>query len=140
MTDREKVIKGLERIRDWSQFAVNKRWLVAGASEKMVQYAEDALELLKAQEPRVMTAGEMEKLNERICEWLWIEEKQRVTWNLHCLRTFVYSRHPDNGEFYIMADGYREIVKKEGAEYGKTWRCWTSRPTEEQRKAVKWNG
>lgn len=48
---REKVIKGLECIRDWSQFAVNKRWLVAGATEKMVKYAEDALKLLKAQEP-----------------------------------------------------------------------------------------
>ena len=23
-------------------------------------------------------------------------------------------------------------------EYGKTWRCWTSRPTDEQREAVKW--
>lgn len=49
---REKVIKGLECIRDWSQFAVNKGWLVAGASEKMVKYAEEALELLKAQEPK----------------------------------------------------------------------------------------
>lgn len=50
MPDREKVVKELECIRDWAQFAVNKRWLVAGASEKMVKYAEDALELLKAQE------------------------------------------------------------------------------------------
>ena len=23
--------------------------------------------------------------------------------------------------------------------YGKTWRCWTSLPTDEQREAVKWN-
>ena len=23
--------------------------------------------------------------------------------------------------------------------YGKDWRCWTARPTDEQRKAVKWN-
>lgn len=27
-----------------------------------------------------------------------------------------------------------------GAEnYGKTWRCWTTRPTDEQRKAAKWD-
>ena len=32
MPDLEIVINGLECIRDWSQFAVNKRWLVAGAS------------------------------------------------------------------------------------------------------------
>lgn len=24
------------------------------------------------------------------------------------------------------------------SEYGKTWRCWTQRPTDEQREAVKW--
>lgn len=24
--------------------------------------------------------------------------------------------------------------------YGKEWRCWTKRPTDEQRKAVRWNG
>jgi len=24
--------------------------------------------------------------------------------------------------------------------YGKRWRCWTSRPTDEQREAVKWDG
>lgn len=23
--------------------------------------------------------------------------------------------------------------------YGKTWRCWTAKPTDEQRKAVKWD-
>ena len=23
--------------------------------------------------------------------------------------------------------------------YGKTWRCWTARPTDEQREAAKWN-
>lgn len=23
--------------------------------------------------------------------------------------------------------------------YGRKWRCWTAKPTEEQRKAVKWN-
>lgn len=25
------------------------------------------------------------------------------------------------------------------SEYGKTWRCWTQRPTDEQRKATPWN-
>ena len=25
-----------------------------------------------------------------------------------------------------------------GEDYGKTWRCWTAEPTEEQRKAVAW--
>lgn len=28
----------------------------------------------------------------------------------------------------------------EYSEYGKSWRCWNKRPTDEQRKAVKWVG
>lgn len=55
--DREKVIKGLECIRDWAQFTVNHGWIVGGASEKMVKYAEDALALLKAQGERETTSS-----------------------------------------------------------------------------------
>ena len=62
MIDRDKVIRELECIRDWSQFAMNKHWLVAGASEKMVRYAEDALEFMKAQEP-------VEPIYNGDCEW-----------------------------------------------------------------------
>ena len=98
-----------------------------------------ALALLREQEARVMDAEEVARLTEETYQWLWIEEIQNITWNLHCLRAFVYSKHPDTGEFYILANGYRDIVKLEGDEYGKTWRCWTSRPTEEQRKAVRWD-
>lgn len=31
------------------------------------------------------------------------------------------------------------LANMDFAWYGKTWRCWTARPTDEQRKAVKWN-
>lgn len=99
----------------------------------------DTLALLKEQEARVMDAEEVARLTEETYQWLWIEEIQNITWNLHCLRAFVYSKHPDTGEFYILANGYRDIVKLESDEYGKTWRCWSARPTEEQRKAVKWD-
>lgn len=100
----------------------------------------NAIDLLKEQEPRVMDAEEVARLTEEIYQWLWIEEIQNITWNLHCLRAFVHSKHPDTGEFYILANGYRDIVKLEGDEYGKTWRCWTARPTEEQMRETKWEG
>lgn len=131
MTKQEKVIRGLERfIDDFKPFCGNRAdW----------QKVYDALALLKEQEPMVMDAEEVARLTEETYQWLWIEEIQNTTWNLHCLRAFVYSKHPDTGEFYILANGYRDIVKLEGDEYGKTWRCWTSRPTDEQRKAVKWD-
>lgn len=100
--------------------------------------AADALALLKEQEARVMDAEEVARLTEEIYQWLWIEEIPTTTWNLYCLRTFVYSKHPDTGEFYILAIGYRDTVKLEGDEYGKTWRCWTSCPTPEQMRGTKW--
>ncbi len=54
---REEVIRGLECIRNWAQFTVKHGWIVGGASEKMVKYAEDALTLLKTQaavEPKLI--------------------------------------------------------------------------------------
>lgn len=137
--DRDKVIATAIEQLDW-YFNEDD----GGAAEKVTKIAyqnlkESILTLLKAQEPRVMDAEEVARLTEEIYQWLWIEEIQNITWNLYCLQAFVYSKHPDTGEFYIFANGYRDIVKLEGDEYGKTWRCWTSRPTDEQRKAVKWN-
>lgn len=124
MDKREKVIKGLECIRDWSQFAVNKRWLVAGASEKMVQYAEDALELLKAQAPRVMTPTEIAALRENDIVW--------------------YEQHGPDGDYItaMVADGRESIGN---ASLGvrlkyldENERLWTSRPTDEQRLSTPW--
>lgn len=147
---RERVIRGLEEVvhdfheevDEWGCYTpdelrggttVDCDWFY-GVLEK----CEDALALLKAQEPRVMTAEEVASLTTDICKWLWIEEAQRVTWNMHCVRAFVYSRHPDTGGFYIMENAWHDVVKLEGDEYGKTWRCWTSCPTDAQRAAEPW--
>ena len=96
----------------------------------------DALELLKAQEPRVMKVTEV-----TACEVgtvLWVEERQGVTWNLFPLEIDVSSTHPDTGTNYLFFITYHDIRKFECSEYNQTWRCWTVRPTDEQRKAVKW--
>ena len=96
------------------------------------QYAIDALELLKAQEPRVMTLEEAKG-----AEYCWLEQKSskyivivdfvmshsRVTG-----KTASEIRRLGNSRVYLLLD----------EEYGKDWRCWTSRPTDEQREAVKW--
>ena len=144
MADREKVIRGLELCAydpDPGQELKELRscpecpYYRAGCSPQLIR---DALALLQEQEPRVMDAEEVARLTEEIYQWLWIEEIQNITWNLYCLRAFVYSKHPDTGEFYILANGYRDMVKLEGNEYGKTWRCWTSCPTPEQMRGTKW--
>ena len=41
-----------------------------------------------------------------------------------------------NGISMITAPLFSRILGDSG--YGKTWRCWTSRPTDEQREATPW--
>lgn len=60
------------------------------------------------------------------------------------LDTLIYEHLSEQGEYEIhgkklgqirqMMIGHLNINN-----YGKTWRCWTAKPTDEQRKAVKWD-
>lgn len=74
------------------------------------QLYRDAVELLKAQEPRVLTWEEVKK-----AEVCWLETR-----------------------------GYEPFATLEAdtwnpEKYGKSYRCWNRMPTDEQRKAVKWD-
>lgn len=49
--------------------------------------------------------------------------------------------HPED-RWIVHWRGYDQVGKYLDdwkPEYGKTWRCWTSRPTDEQREEAKWN-
>jgi hypothetical protein len=86
---------------------------------KTLQTLKDALALLKAQEPRVMTLEEYEA---------WIDtpftERNPV---FHEERT-------KRGTVTCWVDTVVCTLR----EYGKNDRCWTSRPTDEQREATPW--
>ena len=94
---------------------------------------DDALELLKAQEARVMT---LEEVNRFVYGMPYIieinkpREEQRLIYGL-------YSHQGVNGCFYFAFTDARSHFFD--VDYGKRWRCWTSRPTDEQRETVKWN-
>ena len=89
----------------------------------------DALELLKEREPRVIDISEIytaKKLD------VWFEDKsENIVHPLMLIETEMTNKS-QTAFFYPM------LVRPIKA-YGKTWRCWTARPTDEQRKAVKWN-
>ena len=100
--------------------------------------ARDALELMKAQEPHVMTAEELEDALDTV---VWIERadmKENSSDQYALLDS--YSRK--YGYFYLQhiqnehatPYNYRSINRsiKNG------WRPWTIRPTDEQREAVPW--
>lgn len=96
MVDREKVIKGLEAI------------LEETADMFYRSTVQDAIALLKAQEPRLMTLEEAQKS-------LMIEYRSGKTWNVGA-----------------------ELFGEFGYAYNIIWRVWTSRPDDETREATLW--
>lgn len=93
----------------------------------------DALSLLKAQEPRVMTYEEM--MEAEVC-FFEVKDIKEI---------YPYIRFEIDGESYWTSpytnnedNPFEQMATQE--EYQKDARCWTSRPTDEQREKVKWGG
>lgn len=92
--------------------------------------ARDVLSLLKEQEARVMTLEEVKAFDWDYCyleeERLPGQEYRAVCgdYKLTCITwTCVTSMRIQYGD----------------ESYGKKWRCWSARPTDEQRQEAKWN-
>jgi hypothetical protein len=135
----EKVIKGLECCM--SEKICNSPCPYKGQCDDGGYYfskaIEDAIDLLKAQEPRVLTISELWHMEhkpvylERKNSRLYMTEPSIV---LKTERCYI----PSLGESYILMRENKIHDKYWACDYNKTWRCWTSRPTDEQREAVKW--
>ena len=132
MTDREKVMKGLEccivgamKCDECPYIAVEGETVLACQGK----LTEDAVSSLKAQEPRVMTIDEVMESGDTL---MWLEVK--------CLDTNILaptSPYDDNASDSFSVSFQSGHVQTRGL-YGKQWRCWTSKPTDEQRKATPW--
>lgn len=111
MTEREKIIDDLEKQIAWirdNDFYKFPGWGHA------VLVMRNALTLLKAQEPRVMTKGEYKALAEKP------KEERDPVW-----------------EEWPGLESTWAIPEQVYDGYGTSWWAWTSRPTEEQMKAAK---
>lgn len=119
MTDREKVIEGLEYLITAYAFHGDDAECLG-----------DALQLLKEQEPRVMTLEETEAFGWDYC---YLEE----------LRLPGKEYRAVCGDYVLTCITWPHIasmrIQHGNGNYNKTWRCWTEKPTKEQRRAVKWN-
>lgn len=92
-----------------------------------------AIEALKALEPRVMTLEEVKQHNNQDgCVWF-----EQPTYN--AVAAFIRKEDLEIEVIspYILGNPINHGYWTNG-NYGKRWRCWTSRPTDEQREAVKW--
>jgi len=92
----------------------------------------DALSLLKEQEPRVMDADEI-VLSADPSKWLWVERKGD-----YCAEAFKSGKTISGLIAFDSETPCAFLYCERPDEYGKTWRCWTSRPTDEQKEKVKW--
>jgi hypothetical protein len=82
-----------------------------------LELAEDALALLKAQVPRVMT---LEEFN---AHWKTPPQERQPIWEEWKF---------DNGK------GKWKMYGRATGGYGELWRCWTARPDQATREATPW--
>lgn len=131
MRTRDEVIKALECCKDYCDEETGCPYYGDGeAFECEEQMRKDAIALLKAQEPRIMT---LEEVKSATGSDLFLE----------------ISGHPDTKP-YMTAVTLEGVGSKGISVYGNTfdfvrynlraygWRLWTSRPTDEQRERTPW--
>lgn len=91
-----------------------------------VRHLVDALSLLKAQEPRVMTL-------EEVAKWIDIPDESKDPIFVEYGRKMKFGHSGWRTQFFGFSPKFHAKI------YGVELRCWTARPTDEQREAVKWN-
>lgn len=94
----------------------------------------DALSLLKAQEPRVMTLDEVADLKEHQFVWIEISNSDEPVYCLEIVRF----RGVLCVNLEITLNAFRDVVIVYTKNYNKEYRFWTSRPTDEQREETPW--
>ena len=142
MPDLEKVIKGLEEASDYF-YDVYRNGTDSYECEKAQEYSDaviEAIALLKEQDSQLMT------LEEVIAHYslppVFVDDFNEQEDFLEDIKP-LYFDYLDACPWYVHWRGYcsaRTYIGGREASYGVTWRCWTDKPTDEQRKAVKWDG
>ena len=122
---RANVIKGLEAILEETADMFYRSTI------------QDALALLKAQQARVMNLDLPSSEWEDKVIWLEIKGKKPIPCLFRkCCDRMMFGRYERIMSFDAIGSS------KEGGyflrNYGVNWRCWTSRPTEDQREATPW--
>jgi hypothetical protein len=88
---------------------------------------EEVIALLKAQEPRVIDFDDVIGGDE-----CWLEAINGACGYADCYAC------TGTGEVQVFRCNFDNPQYIKASDYLKTWRCWTSRPTDEQRKDVAW--
>ena len=130
MADREKLKARFEELKASMEVGL---FGTVGMDE-----VEAVLELIRETEPRVLTLEDVRRDHDRV---LWIECDDSKTQSIGQYRGQVcwHDRHIGKWERFTIIGFANDYLHRETKKYGKTWRCWTSRPTDEQRMEVPWD-
>lgn len=90
--------------------------------------------MLKAQEPRVLTLEEVRSA----CKTPMLFESKGTFRGEKCFWCLNLGVSPSFHVRLMPAIG-EQSTELSLAVYGKVWRCWTAKPTPEQREAIPWN-
>ena len=129
MTDREKIVWSLERCASSVPDACSDcKYDNFPPRICVAHLAKDALALIKAQEPRVLTLEEVRQAG-TMC---FVETRHNG--RLHSMIFNDFFKDDDTTVFL----SYIGDLPFKNAGYGKSWRCWSAKPTDEQREATPW--
>ena len=126
MTDKEKVIKWVEK-----QIKSNDYWNKDYIDWIPVSMFKDVLALVKVQEPRVLT---LEEIQNNCPDYVYLE------WLNHCICCIKDEGKSNKSVGYFAYGIEGSYYQFLWDTYGVKWRCWTAKPTDEQRKqkAMEW--
>ena len=134
MSDRDKVISRLQIIRTWAEVGKNYNGIQGeDCLRDVVNWIDDALVLLKEQEPRVLTLDEVLSSPDTMIwvDEIWNDENSAEQYAL--IENFTYEN------CYVILRFFDGSSSEESTHYyNEKWRCWSARPTDEQREAVPW--
>ena len=136
MPDREKVE---EWARDFKAY-VDELNIARDDYRGIMEYIDDALALLREQDPRLMTLEEV--IEHYSLPPVFVDDLSAQEDYLEDIAP-LYFDFPVADSFAVHWRGYHSVSRyldEWKASYGMKWRCWTARPTDEQREAVKWDG
>lgn len=126
MIDRESVIRQLTQHMARADY-IETDWMDCVS----VPMLRDALALLREQEPRVLTYEEADAIAHQTEETaIYLERKSHKS---------LYAAIAGDTQGRVPNISWLGKERNYQDEYGKTWRCWSARPTDEQREAVPWN-
>jgi hypothetical protein len=121
--------------------ALKDKFAVPGYEYFSPGYIRDSIDeepTIRPDEPRVMT---LDEIGNALKMPIWKETKSsnKSLYNGWVLAYDIQKGQGIMGTALGMSEPSGRVVWYRLFYYGRTWRCWTHKPTDEQRKAVKWD-